>query len=69
MGQLSEFYGICHLAVVGGANHYQVHNVLEPALMVCHNIWTKHKNSHEAMDLVRKGLVTPIKTLHNSAHG
>lgn len=63
MGQLSEFYGICHLAVVGGANHYQVHNVLEPAAHgLSITFGPRHKNSHEAMDLVRKGLVTPIKT-------
>lgn len=63
MGQLSEFYGICHLAVVGGANHYQVHNVLEPAAYgLPITFGPRHKNSHEAMDLVRKGLVTPTKT-------
>ncbi len=32
MGILSELYGCCELAFVGGALHYRVHNVLEPAI-------------------------------------
>lgn len=30
VGFLSELYGACHLAFVGGALHHKVHNVLEP---------------------------------------
>lgn len=57
MGRLAEIYGVAEAAFVGGAMHHQVHNVLEPA---SHGLALAfgpfHKNSQEAMRLVREGL-------------
>lgn len=61
MGQLSAMYGICHCAMVGGANHYQVHNVLEPAAYDLKiTFGPKFRNSHEAVNLVEDGFVNPV---------
>ena len=54
MGILSELYSCAHAAFIGGAMHYQVHNVLEPA---CYNLALAfgplYKNSGEAIKLVQ----------------
>ena len=61
MGILSEVYGTGSAALVGGALHHQVHNVLEPA---CHGLalafGPAYKNSHEAIHLVELGLAKVI---------
>ena len=63
MGILSEVYGTATAALVGGALHHQVHNVLEPA---CHGLalafGPAYKNSQEAIHLVDQGLATVVAT-------
>ncbi|RYZ55857.1 MAG: hypothetical protein EOP07_13435, partial [Proteobacteria bacterium] len=52
LGDLPELYGCAHLAWVGGALHYRVHNVLEPAcrgLYLCFG--PMHETSQEAKGL------------------
>jgi 3-deoxy-D-manno-octulosonic-acid transferase len=62
MGLLAELYATSHAALVGGAFHHQVHNVLEPA---CHGLalaWGPNfKNSQEAINLVHLGLADVIQ--------
>lgn len=61
MGILAELYGLSELAMVGGALHYQVHNVVEPAafgLNFCHG--PLYKNSQEAVGFVDEGLATVV---------
>ncbi|MEZ4743595.1 MAG: glycosyltransferase N-terminal domain-containing protein [Bdellovibrionota bacterium] len=59
LGLLSELYGACTLAFIGGAIHHQVHNVIEP---ISHGLsiafGNKYKNSNEAIELVKHGLAT-----------
>jgi 3-deoxy-D-manno-octulosonic-acid transferase len=59
MGILAELYQIGDCALVGGAFHHQVHNVLEPG---CRGLAVafgpRYENSHEACKLVRMGLAT-----------
>jgi 3-deoxy-D-manno-octulosonic-acid transferase len=63
MGQLTEMYALSEIALVGGANHYQVHNVLEPAAHgVNLTFGPLYKNSHEACDMVEESYVTPVAT-------
>ena len=63
IGHLTEMYALTEIALVGGAYHYQVHNVLEPASHgVNLTFGPLYKNSHEAIDLVEKGHVTPVLT-------
>lgn len=66
LGVLAELYTACHLALVGGAMHHKVHNVLEPA---CCGLYVTHgslyKNSREARMLVDHGLVQPVSDLEN----
>ena len=61
MGILAELYALGDCAFVGGALHYQVHNVLEP---FAHNIpiayGNLYKNSHEAISLAEKNLATIV---------
>jgi len=61
LGILSEAYGTATAALVGGALHHQVHNVLEPA---CHGLalafGPAYKNSHEAVHLVELGLAKVV---------
>ncbi len=61
MGVLAEVYGTADAALVGGALHRQVHNVLEPA---CHGLALAYgpfyKNSQEAIHLVQAGLAQVI---------
>lgn len=61
IGLLPELYGIADIAFVGGANHYRVHNVLEPAA------WARpiafgphHTTSKEARMLVKESLATVV---------
>ncbi len=61
LGDLPELYGCCHLAWVGGAMHYRVHNVLEPAcrgLYLCFG--PLFETSQEAKGLVKQGLAHVI---------
>lgn len=56
MGMLAEAYSQATAAFVGGASHYQVHNVLEPAVHGLALAWGPHyKNSQEAAYLVGQG--------------
>lgn len=61
VGILFELYSQCHFAFVGGALHYEVHNVLEPA---AHGLpiafGPLYQNSHEAMELVSHKLASVI---------
>lgn len=57
MGLLAELYATGHAALVGGAFHHQVHNVLEPACRGLALAWGPfYKNSQEAINLVHLGL-------------
>jgi 3-deoxy-D-manno-octulosonic-acid transferase len=65
LGDLPELYGCAHLAWVGGALHYRVHNVLEPAcrgLYLCFG--PMHETSQEAKGLVKQGLARVIHNGH-----
>lgn len=63
VGQLSRLYKQCDIALVGGACHYQVHNVLEPACFgLTVTFGSLYKNSHEAVCMVEKGLVVPFRS-------
>lgn len=76
IGILFELYGACDLAFVGGASHHEVHNVLEPAAFGLTLAFGPHyKNSHEASEIVGKGLAkvihTPqecLKWIHSALH-
>lgn len=62
MGLLAELYATGHAALVGGAFHHQVHNVLEPA---CHGLalaWgPRFQNSQEAISIVQLGLADVLE--------
>jgi 3-deoxy-D-manno-octulosonic-acid transferase len=62
MGLLAELYATGHAALVGGAFHHQVHNVLEPA---CHGLalaWgPRFENSQEAISIVQLGLADVLE--------
>ena len=63
LGILAEVYAFCDLAFIGGAMHYQVHNVLEPLpYMIPIAFGPLHSNSREARDLVRVEIARVIKT-------
>jgi len=57
IGILAETYGASSIAIVGGALHAKIHNILEPA---CHGLALAHgpmyKNSQEAVKLFEAGL-------------
>ena len=61
VGFLSELYGSCHLALVGGAMHNRLHNVLEPA---CYGLGIAfgplYRNSPEATLLVKQRLAEVV---------
>ncbi len=62
IGRLSELYGASHLCWVGGAMHYKIHNVLEPAiygLNIAHG--PLYHDQKEACLLVEKGACTVCK--------
>ena len=62
IGRLSELYGASHLCWVGGAMHYKIHNVLEPAiygLNIAHG--PMYHDQKEACLLVDKGACTVCK--------
>ncbi|NRA44909.1 MAG: hypothetical protein HRU09_08145 [Oligoflexales bacterium] len=62
VGILSELYCCGHLALVGGALHYQVHNVLEPALYSLALAYGPlYKNSGEAVLLAEAQVVNIVK--------
>lgn len=61
MGMLAEIYGTADAALIGGALHHQVHNVLEPAshgLAIAFGPF--YKNSQEAIHLVEAKLATVV---------
>jgi 3-deoxy-D-manno-octulosonic-acid transferase len=61
LGVLSALYGACHGALVGGAMHHKIHNVLEPAsygLAIAHGPF--YRNSVEAIALVEAGLARVV---------
>lgn len=63
LGDLPELYGCAELAWVGGALHFRVHNVLEPAcrgLYLCFG--PLHQTSQEAKELVALGLARVIQS-------
>lgn len=65
MGMLAEIYGTADAALVGGALHHQVHNVLEPAshgLAIAFGPF--YKNSQEAIHLVEVGLANVVSNGH-----
>lgn len=66
MGKLAEVYGTGHLAIVGGALHHKIHNVLEPSIkglpLAFGPLYTSAK---EATLLVEQKLVTVVKTPHD----
>lgn len=63
MGMLAEAYSFGTAAFVGGASHYQVHNVLEPAVHGLKLAWgPKYENSQEAVRLVKEGIAKVIHT-------
>jgi 3-deoxy-D-manno-octulosonic-acid transferase len=63
MGMLAEAYSFGTAAFVGGASHYQVHNVLEPAVHGLNLAWgPKYENSQEAVQLVNDKIATVIHT-------
>lgn len=62
VGLLPELYGCSDIAFVGGAMHFRVHNVLEPAmrgLPVCFG--PMYETSQEANYLVQQDLATVIR--------
>jgi 3-deoxy-D-manno-octulosonic-acid transferase len=66
MGILAELYGQADLAFVGGAMHYQVHNVLEPCIYGLKIAFgPKYKNSHEAISLVTSGHAKVVEELED----
>ncbi|MBI2602657.1 MAG: hypothetical protein HYW48_06350 [Deltaproteobacteria bacterium] len=61
VGVLFELYRACHFAFIGGALHYEVHNVLEPASFGLPIAFGPlYHNSHEAETLVANKLATVI---------
>lgn len=61
MGMLAEAYSLATAAFVGGASHYQVHNVLEPAIHGLALAWgTFYKNSQEAVTLVDSRIASVV---------
>ena len=61
IGILAEIYGVADLALVGGALHFRIHNVLEPAvhgIPICFG--PKYDTSIEAKNLVDEGLAYVI---------
>lgn len=62
MGKLSEIYGCADLGFVGGALHYKIHNVLEPAAHGLNIAFgPKYHNQKEAEILAEKGLAKVIE--------
>jgi 3-deoxy-D-manno-octulosonic-acid transferase len=62
IGLLPELYACAHLAWIGGAMHFRVHNVLEPAcrgIYVCFGPY--YQTSQEAIWLVKEGLAQVIR--------
>ncbi len=63
VGFLAELYGSADLAMVGGAIHHRVHNVLEPAAhglpITCGPCY---KHSREAVVLVQAGIIQPVNS-------
>jgi 3-deoxy-D-manno-octulosonic-acid transferase len=63
LGDLPELYGIAELAWVGGALHFRVHNVLEPACRGLYVCFGPHfQTSQEAKGLVANNLARVIYT-------
>lgn len=61
IGQLTDMYGIADFAFVGGANHYQVHNVLEPAIYgIPVTFGPMYKNSHEAVGMIEQNIAAAV---------
>ena len=69
IGLLTSLYKGCDLALVGGALHNKVHNVLEPAalgLPICFG--PLYTNSHEACDLVERKLAKVVHSPEDMLH-
>jgi 3-deoxy-D-manno-octulosonic-acid transferase len=65
LGILFELYRISHAAMVGGASHHKVHNVLEPAtfnLPICFGPY--YTTQKEAVQMVDRGFATVVKDHH-----
>lgn len=63
LGILSALYYSADCALVGGALHFRVHNVLEPAVYgVATAFGPKYQTSIEACDMVNKGLATVVNS-------
>ncbi|RZA23696.1 MAG: hypothetical protein EOP10_12030 [Proteobacteria bacterium] len=63
LGDLPELYGCAELAWVGGALHFRVHNVLEPACRGLYICFGPHfQTSQEAKGLVAENLARVIHT-------
>lgn len=61
MGMLAEAYSLATAAFVGGASHYQVHNVLEPAVHGLALAWGKfYTNSQEAVLLIDRHIASVV---------
>lgn len=62
LGLLADLYRIGSMAMVGGASHHKVHNVIEPAawgLPLCFG--PRFRNAPEAAELVEKGLAEVVR--------
>ena len=60
-GVLAAIYGIAFCAMVGGGNHFRVHNVLEPvSYRLPVSFGPFYENSVEAIQLVNEGLASVL---------
>lgn len=63
LGVLPEFYGCADVAVVGGAMHHRVHNVLEPAVRGLYlSFGPRYDTSKEAIVLVESQLAKVLES-------
>lgn len=68
IGYLAELYASCHWALVGGAFHHQVHNVLEPAVWGLKTTFgPRFQTSPEACGLVKSELVQVVHSVGDLA--
>lgn len=62
IGFLAELYGFADMAFIGGALHYQVHNVLEPLpYRIPIAFGPLFQNSREAVELIEENIASVIK--------
>ncbi len=68
LGVLAELYACGEWAFVGGALHYQVHNVLEPSVRgLATSFGPFYKNSPEAKNLIEHHVAHSFTTAHELA--